>query len=108
MSSEELKNVEDQKITKPKLAKNVEKGKKLAEWNRQNRVNLSKTEDAKIQDARPCSYNAYMYGIGALSILAIGLIVFNFYGKDKSKMVAVAAPKAVATTTAKRDPLNME
>ena len=105
MSSEK---VEDQKITKPKDPARVERDKKLAECNRQNKVNLSKTKDAKIQDARPCSYNAYMYGVGALSILAIGLIIFNFYGKDKSKIAAVATPKAVATTTPKRDPLNME
>ena len=72
MSSEEV----DQKITK---LKDLARMEGLTEWNRQNKTNLS-----KIQDARTCSYTMHVCIIGALSILAILDIIYTEYNTAKS------------------------
>ena len=93
------------KVTKIKDPKNVEAGKNLAKWNRQYKQKLLAAANSTVATVvdnsiptvvdssnstvattvatdsdstviKPKSYDVYIYGVGALSILAIALFVY--------------------------------
>ena len=91
------------KVTKIKDPKNVEAGKNLAKWNRQHKQKLLAAANPTVANVvdnsiptvanvvdnsiptvvdndstvvKPKSYDVYIYGVGALSILAIALFVY--------------------------------
>ena len=109
------------KVTKIKDPKNVEAGKNLAKWNRQHKQKLlaaANTTVATVVDnsiptvatsvatdsdstvatdsdstvVKPKSYDVYIYGVGALSILAIALFVY-FKMPEKTVKTTEEEPK---------------
>ena len=95
-------------VTKPKHPGRVESGKRLVEWNRKNKENILKEpnqvaknleqEPAKEPNQEPGqvgkSYDAHMVGVGALAILAIGLLVY-FHQKSPGKLQAEKPEKDI-------------
>ena len=81
-----------QEVTKVKNPGRIQAGKRLVEWNRKNKENLTKNlkqepdQDSSSQNqvnlststSAVKSYDAHMYGVGILTILAIGCIVLYY------------------------------